>query len=108
MRVRRATEAAAVLHPPASAIGLIVRVGLELDPVLFLQAPLGVLETFATRAGNRAFLLGASLLQALLGCAASRAGLGRSRTPPVAHRRAARRNAHPQRDRRRRPRPRPQ
>src|SRR3954451_24271892 len=69
MRVRRATEAAAVLHPPASAIGLIVRVGLALDPVLFLQAPLGVLETFATRAGDRAFLLGTALFKALLGFA---------------------------------------
>src|SRR4051794_39157949 len=42
------------LHPPAGAIGLISRVRLALDPVLLLQAPLGVLQAFGTRAGDRA------------------------------------------------------
>ena len=59
MRVRRTPEAGTLLHPPAGVVGLIGRVGLALDPVLLIQAPLGVLEAFGARAGNRALLLGA-------------------------------------------------
>jgi hypothetical protein len=43
-RLRRPAEAAAILHHPARAIGLIVGVGAALDLVLLLPAALGLLE----------------------------------------------------------------
>ena len=69
MRVRRAPEAATVLHPSACAVGLIGRVGLALHQVLFFQAPLGVLQALRARPRNRAPLFGAAFLEPLLGFA---------------------------------------
>jgi hypothetical protein len=41
---RRASEAPAVLHPPAGAIGLIGSVGAALDVEFLLEAALGFLQ----------------------------------------------------------------
>jgi hypothetical protein len=60
-------EAPTVLHPPARAVGLVVRIGLTLGPQLFLKAPLGLLQPLRPRPRDRLGLVCASLIQPLLG-----------------------------------------
>jgi hypothetical protein len=69
VRLGWTAEPAAVLHPPARPVGLVVLVGLTLSPQLLLQAALGLLEPLGPPARNRLGLAGPPLIQALLGVA---------------------------------------
>ena len=69
--VRRAAEAAPVLHAPGPVV-LVGAVGAHLGPQLFIQAPLGFLEALAAAARHRPRLLRALLFELALGFAQPR------------------------------------
>ena len=69
--IGRAAEAAPVLHAPA-AVALVGAVGAHLAPQLFIQPPLGFLETLAAAARHRPRLLRALLFELALGFAQPR------------------------------------
>jgi hypothetical protein len=67
--VRRAAEAASVLHHPARSVGLIGGVGLAFDEQLLLEAALGLTHALRARARDRLGLRLTFLIQAALGLA---------------------------------------
>ena len=69
VRVRRAAEAAAVLHHPARAVGLVVGVRLTLDLVFLLKPSLRLPQPVWPRPRDRPCLGGALLVETALGLA---------------------------------------
>ena len=102
---RRPAEAAAVLHHPARAVGLVSRVRAAVHVVILFQPPLALPQPLRARLRDRLGFAARFSSRRRLASAASRAGPAPSPARAAARRRGGRRTARPRPGRPRPPRP---